>query len=134
MNQRVIRVKGRGHVSVPPDCIELNMALRAVHLGYGEAMRMAAQSLEDIRAALEPEGLGRKDIRTTRFSASTEHEHKEDERGKEQRVFVGYAISNNLKTEIEQDSVRLGRVLSALANCPANPELSIYYCRLTANP
>lgn len=127
MKERVIRVKGKGRVSMPPDCIEVSMALEVIHEDYAEAMKVAGRSLEDIRRALQDEGLDREDIRTTSFEVSTRYEHKHDRYRNTQRVFVGYVISNHLKIEIDQDSKRLGRVLGALADCPANPDISIRY-------
>jgi uncharacterized protein len=123
MRERVIRVKGKGHVSVPPDCIQINLGLSVMHKEYREAMRLAGQSLEDIRQALARVELTREDIRTTRFNVSTKY----TEERYSPRIFEGYVIINELKIEIPQDSKLLGRVLSAIANCPANPELSIWY-------
>lgn len=127
MEERVIRVKGKGRVSVPPDCIQLSLSLNVLNRDYAEAMRLAGQYLEDIRQALKGEGLHREHIRTTNFSVSTSYERKQDRYLNSQEVFVGYRIANELKIEIEQDSRRLGRILNALALCRADPEISIRY-------
>ena len=49
MKERVIRVKGQGTVSMPPDCIEINIKLNETYITYEQSMEAAAESLEEIR-------------------------------------------------------------------------------------
>jgi uncharacterized protein YggE len=113
---------------MPPDCIEIGLGLKALHRDYGEAMRMAGQSLEDIRLALKDVGLRREDIRTTRFSVTSRYDQRQERyMTVSQSVFTGYEIANQLIVEVDEDSARLGRILSAIATCPVNPQISIRY-------
>jgi uncharacterized protein YggE len=127
MEDRVIRVKGRGKVSVPPDTIEINMILTTVKPTYEEAMNAASRDLNELRKCLSSAGFDKKDIKTTNFRVDTKYENITDPNGNYKRVFVGYEITNNLKIEFEQNTMRLTRVLNALANCAATPEFSIRY-------
>ena len=127
MGERIIRVQGTGHVSMPPDCIQVTMILNALHSDYGEAMRMAGQSLEDVRQALGREGVDQKDIRTTRFHVAPRYRTEVDELKNARDVFAGYEVTHMLKVEIDMDSQRLGRLLGALVECRANPQVFTRY-------
>lgn len=125
MDQRTIRVKGRGRVSVAPDRTQLRLTLRALRPEYEDAIGAAGQQLEEIRSALEPEGFLRADIRTESFDVRAEYERREDLHRKTRTVFAGWAVHNSLRLEFDLDTKRLGRVLKALATCPVDPEISV---------
>jgi uncharacterized protein YggE len=127
MEERVIRVKGQGKASVPPDTIEINMILTTVKPTYEEAMNAASRDLNELRGCLRSAGFDKQDIKTTNFRVDTKYENITDPNGNYKRVFVGYEVTNNLRIEFEQNSMRLTRVLNALANCSATPEFSIRY-------
>ena len=117
MEDRVIRVKGHGKASVPPDTIEINMILTTVKSTYEEAMNTASRDLDELRGCLRSAGFDKQDIKTTNFRVDTKYENITDSNGNYKRVFVGYEVTNNLRIEFEQNSMRLTRVLNALANC-----------------
>lgn len=127
MDNRIIRVKGRGSISIPPDCIQINMKLENLNKSYEMAMEESNKSLEDIRNTLKEEGFHKKDIKTTRFNVDTRYDGKNDKDGNYKRYFVGYEVLNNLSIEFEQDPKKLGRVLNLLAHCKAKPEFTIRY-------
>ncbi|MFR1708659.1 MAG: SIMPL domain-containing protein [Clostridium sp.] len=127
MDDRTIRVKGLGKASVPPDTIEINMILTTVKPNYEEAMNAASRDLDELRGCLRSAGFDKRDIKTTNFRVDTKYESVTDPNGNFKRVFVGYEVTNNLRIEFDQNSMRLARVLSALSSCSATPEFSIRY-------
>lgn len=127
MEERTIRVKGQGKISVPPDTIEINMVLISVKPTYEEAMNAASKALDDLRNCLKSVGFEKEDIKTTRFAVNTKYENVRDDNGNYKNVFLGYEVTNNLKIEFEQNNIKLGRVLNALSACPSTPEFSILY-------
>ncbi|WP_346928658.1 SIMPL domain-containing protein [Clostridium sp.] len=127
MEDRVISVKGKGKASVPPDTIEINMILTTVKPTYEEALNAASRDLDELRSCLRSAGFDKKDIKTTNFRVDTKYENITDPNGNYRRVFVGYEVTNNLRIEFENNTMRLTRVLNALAGCPATPEFSIRY-------
>lgn len=127
MRERVIRVKGRGIVSMPPDCIQINIKLNETYLSYEESMKAAAESIDEIRKALEPYGFSKKDIKTNKFAIDSRYESVRDDKGNYNRVFLGYKYNHNLNIEFDNDNKKLGKVLFSLSKCFCSPEFSIIY-------
>ncbi len=127
MKERVIRVKGQGTVSIPPDCIEINIKLHETYRTYEQSMEAAAESLEEIREVLKPLGFEKKDIKTSKFSIDSKYDSKRNKDGNYESYFVGYKYTNELSIEFDNDNKKLGKVLYALSKCSSKPEFSIKY-------
>lgn len=127
MKERVIRVKGQGTVSMPPDCIQIDITLGEISMTYEEAMELAAESLEEIREDLKPIGFEKKDIKTSKFSIDSKYESKRNKDGAYVRYFVGYECINELSIEFDNDNKKLGKVLNVLSKCSSKPEFSIMF-------
>ncbi|MEG1256731.1 SIMPL domain-containing protein [Clostridium sp.] len=127
MDDRLIRVNGQGNISVPPDTIQVDMVLITVKPTYEEAIKAAGMALEQLRNCLKEVGFEKEDMKTADFRVNTKYETVKDMNDNYKRVFVGYEVTNHLKIEFEQNSIKLGRVLNALSNCDATPEFSIRY-------
>ena len=127
MKERVIRVKGQGTVSMPPDCIEIDIKLYETYITYEQSMEATAESLEEIREALKPLGFEKKDIKTSKFSIDSKYDSKRNKDGNYQRYFIGYEYTNELSIEFDNDNKKLGKVLYALSKCSSAPEFSIKY-------
>lgn len=127
MKERVIRVKGKGTVSMAPDCIEIDIKLSETYITYEQSLEAAAESLEEIREALKPLGFEKKDIKTSKFNINSKYDSKRNKSGDYVRYFVGYSFSNELSIEFDNDNKKLGKVLYALSTCSSKPEFSIKY-------
>lgn len=127
MKERVIRVKGQGAVSMPPDCIEIDIKLHKTYITYEQSIEAAAESLEEIRQALKPLGFEKKDIKTSKFSIDSKYDSKRNKDGEYVRYFVGYEYFNELSIEFDNDNKKLGKVLNVLSKCSSKPEFSIKY-------
>ena len=60
-------------------------------------------------------------------SLQTRYENVKDRQGNYKREFAGYACSYRLKLAFDFDSKQLAKVISAIADCGAQPELSIAF-------
>lgn len=69
----------------------------------------------------------KEDLKTTSFDVQTRYENVKDRQGNYKREFVGYACSYRLKLAFDFDSKQLAKVISAIADCGAKPELSIAF-------
>lgn len=127
MKERIIRVKGQGAVSMPPDCIKIDIKLREICITYEQSMEAAAESLEEIREVLKPLGFDKKDIKTSKFSIDSKYDSKRNKDGEYVRYFVGYEYINELNIEFDNDNKNLGKVLNVLSKCSSKPEFSIKY-------
>lgn len=127
MKERVIRVKGQGTVSIPPDCIEIDIKLHETYRTYEQSMEAAAESLEEIREVLKPLGFEKKHIKTSKFSIDSKYDSKRNKDGNYESYFVGYKYTNELSIEFDNDNKKLGKVLYVLSKCSSKPEFSIKY-------
>lgn len=129
---RTIKVTGKGRISVKPDTIRLNIKLEGSFKDYEDTLKHSSESSELLRDAVEQLGYDRKALKTVHFNINTEYEsYQEDGRNWKNR-FTGYKYAHRMRFEFPADNERLGRVLYALAHCPASPEFSIEYT--VANP
>lgn len=127
MKERVIRVKGQGSVSMPPDCIEICIKLSETYITYEQSIEAASDSLEEIRQGLKPLGFEKKDIKTSKFNIDSKYDSKRNKDGNYERYFVGYEYTNELNIEFDNDNIKLGKVLYAVSKCSSAPEFSIKY-------
>ena len=124
---RSITVKGVGTVSAKPDYIALFITIEAVSLDYDQAMAESAEQIEKLQTAAAKVGYQKSDIKTSSFRVDTRYDSIKDRQGNYKREFSGYACVYQLKLSFDFDSKQLARVLSAIANCGAKPELRIAF-------
>ncbi len=89
-------------------------------------LKQSSQATEQLKDVLAAFGFERGDMKTLNFSVDTEYESYQDKGIYKQR-FIGYKFRHMMKVEFESDNALLGKVLYALANCPAKPEFRISY-------
>lgn len=124
---RIITVKGIGNVSARPDYIILSLNIEVLSETYDRAMSEAAERIERLQGAAVRVGYRKEDLKTTSFDVQTRYENVKDRQGNYKREFAGYACSYRLKLAFDFDSKQLAKVISAIADCGAQPELSIAF-------
>ena len=124
---RTITVKGVGNVSAKPDYITISMTVESVENDYDKAMDGAARRIENLKAAAVSVGYEKEALKTVSFNVETRYENVKDRQGSYKREFAGYACVYRLKLAFDFDSKQLAKVISAIANSGANPELSIAF-------
>ena len=124
---RTITVKGTGNVSAKPDYIILTLNIEALSETYDRAMSEAAERIEKMQGAAVRVGYHKEDLKTTSFDVQTRYENVKDRQGNYKREFAGYACTYRLKLAFDFDSKQLAKVISAIADCGAQPELSIAF-------
>ena len=126
-DMRTITVKGTGNVSARPDYIILTLKIEALSETYDFAMSEAAERIEKMQGAAVRVGYHKEDLKTTSFDVQTRYENVKDRQGNYKREFAGYACTYRLKLAFDFDSKQLAKVISAIADCGAQPELSIAF-------
>ena len=124
---RTITVKGTGNVSARPDYIILSLNIETLSKTYDRAMSEAAERIKKLQDAAVLVGYEKSDMKTTSFNVQTRYENVKDRQGNYKREFAGYACSYHLKLAFDFDSKQLAKVISAIADCGAQPELSIAF-------
>lgn len=123
---RTIRVTGKGQIKVKPDLTRITMSLEGTYPEYSETLRRSSEDTEKLKEILAGFGFDRTELKTVSFSVDTEYESYEEKGAFRQRL-AGYRFRHTMKVEFLSDNDRLGKILYALANCPAKPEFRISY-------
>lgn len=124
---RTITVKGTGHVSIAPDCVELALEITRSDPVYENAMSAVSEAIASLAAAIAPCGFTAKDLKTVDFDVRSVDRSVKEKSGSYRYVFDHYECKNRLKLSFDLDSERLSGVLSAIAACSADPRLSIRF-------
>ena len=124
---RTITVKGVGSASVRPDYITISMTVESVRKDYNASMEDAAQRIEKLRDAVIGSGYKKEDLKTISFDVDTRYEGVQDQHGNCKREFSGYAVTYRLKLSFDMDSKQLAKVIGAISENGAAPELSIAF-------
>lgn len=125
--EKIIRVTGKGKLSVKPDTIRLMLTLEDTRETYADTLEQSAMQVELLKSCFEKLGFARTDLKTLNFNVDTEYESYQDKNRNWKRKFVGYKFVHSMKIEFEADNKRLGQVLYALAHAPVCPEFRINY-------
>ncbi len=123
---RTVRVTGRGLLKLRPDTTRITLTLEGLYPEYGDALRRSSEDTERLRDLLEGFGFLRTELKTLSFQVDAEYEGYQEEGAYKQR-FKGYRYLHRMKVEFPSDNERLGKLLYALARCPAKPEFSLSY-------
>ena len=121
MENRPIRVTGKGALKVHPDTTRLTLTVHGTCPEYQEAMAKSAEDTEALKGALASLGFAPSDLKTLSFGIDSEYEGYQDEHGVWRNRFVGYRYDHSMKLEFLSDAERLGRVLTALSAASARP-------------
>lgn len=124
---RTITVRGVGNVSAKPDYITISMTIESIRKDYDGAMKDASERISKLQDVAVSSGYTKEDLKTTSFNVDTRYESVKDRQGNYKREFDGYACVYRLKLSFDFDSKQLAKVISAIANSGANPELSIAF-------
>ena len=117
-NMRTIRVTGKGQIRLKPDTTKITLTLEGLDPEYSETLRRSSESTEQVKDLLTQFGFMRSDLKTLNSSVDTEYEGYRENDVYKQR-FIGYRYVHQMKVEFDSDNDRLGRILYALAHCPA---------------
>lgn len=124
---RIIKVTGKGKISVKPDTIRLNIESESVYKEYEQAVQKSTEATGILRETLEKAGLKAEDLKTVHFDIDSEYESYRDKNDDYRSRFVGYKYTHSMYIQFSNDNEQLGRVLYELAHCNVKVEFSIRY-------
>jgi hypothetical protein len=113
---RTITVVGEGSVKIKPDIARVNIGVETFSESVKTATTEASETLDDIIAALEEEGIAEKDMQTSGFSVWSERMPGPEGRGAAETT---YRVNNSL-TIVVRDLDTVGAVLDAAIEAGAN--------------
>lgn len=124
---RIIKVTGKGKISVKPNTIRLNIEAEGVYKEYEQAVKKSTEATCILRETIEKAGLKAEDLKTVHFDINSEYESYRDKNDDYRSRFVGYKYTHSMYIQFSSDNKQLGRVLYELAHCNVNVEFSICY-------
>lgn len=110
---RVIKVTGKGYISVKPDVTRIDVTLSQSEASYDAAIRRSTAMTELLRVNLVKLGFDKKDIRTITFNLEAN--------GNEVRY------NHVLRLEFANDNKLLGQCIKAIVGSPAKPVFKLTY-------
>jgi hypothetical protein len=119
---RVLKVQGKGRVSIEPDLVTLSFEVETQAMDYEECLRGLNARAEDLRASMTAAGLDRAEMKTTAFAVRVETQYKDG-----QHLFGGYRASHNLHIEVPVDKALLNRVLRHVARGHSGAEIQLTF-------
>ena len=123
--ERVIRVTGKGSISVKPDTIRLDIKITKVCKKYGDAVQASAEDTGLLRETIEKAGLKPKRLKTVKFIINSEYESYYDKNDNYKTKFIGFRYTHKLYIQFPNNNEQLGRVLYELAKCDVEVEFNI---------
>lgn len=124
---RTITARGIGNISVKPDYITLSMTIDSQGKSYDRAMEEASRRIGVLQDTAVRVGCEKDALKTVSFNVETRYESVKDRQGNYEREFSGYTCIYRLKLSFDFDSKQLARVISAIADSGAKPEMSIAF-------
>ncbi len=125
--EKIIRVTGKGNISVKPDQIRLLLELSDLRESYEETLRTSTEKVEALKDVFERLEFERKDLKTTYFNVDTRYESYQAKDKSWKKRFLGYEFNHKMKIEFEANNALLGKVLYALGHATVKPEFRILY-------
>lgn len=119
---RVLKVQGKGRVSVEPDLVTLSFEVEVSDPDYAKCLGNLNERAEDLRASMTAAGLNRAELKTSDFSVRVETQYKD---GK--HLFEGYLASHNMKIELPADKVLLNKTLRSIAKGHSGAEIKLTF-------
>ena len=125
--ERIIRVTGKGNISVRPDTTRVLITLSEVFPSYEKAVEGSTEEKKHLTDDLGKLGFEKSDLKTTNFSVDPEYENYKDKDDCWKNRLVGYRYRHNIKLEFPIDNALLGKVFYTLAHCKSAPEFQVQY-------
>jgi hypothetical protein len=127
MDNRIIRVTGKGLLKLKPDMTRLTLSIEGTYPDYSKALKRSCDDTDSLKEAIQTLGFAASDLKTLNFNIDSAYESYRDKHNDYQRRFVGYKYSHTLKLEFLSDNDLLGRALYTLAHSSVKPEFHISY-------
>lgn len=127
MAGKMIRVTGKGKISVKPDRIRLYITKEELRKEYEATIKASTDNTEFLKDLFANLGFNKKDLKTIYFNVDTEYENYQSADKSWKNRFKGYKYTHRMKIEFASDNRKLGQILYALSHCRVKPEFSIEY-------
>lgn len=124
---RIITVKGIGHITAKPDYVVIYMTIDATNKKYEKAVEEASDKIDDLSSALIKTGLEKDDLKTVDFRINIATGYKKNIRGVGETVNLGYTCTNRIKLSFDFESEKLSEVIDTITTCVSDPKINVTF-------
>ena len=125
--EREIRVRGKAKIRLRPDTVCADIALEGTGKTCEEALSLASEGAEKVKAALAERGFSPEELKSADFRVDAKYENARGENGEWRQVFAGYGYRHALKISFAAEAEKLNAFASAVAASGADPLFSFSY-------
>lgn len=128
MEERTIKVTGRGKINVEPDVTRIELSLISLHDTYEEAYTQAKGDVEKLQKIMEGVKLPASLPKTVRLDINkkTKSEYDKYNNYKGDK-FIGFQLVHNVKIDLGMDNVILNSIIRNIGKLLKQAEINIGY-------
>lgn len=101
---KLVRVKGKGQISLKPDIIHLDIKSEGVYPEYDISIEKSARKTMELRETIKSSGLNPDDLKTKYFKIDTKYESYRDKNDDYKKRFVGYSFRHDTYIKFPNDN------------------------------
>ncbi len=124
MQPGIIRVQSYATVSKDPNTVILSFTISGQHMKYDRSISRVNIRVETLRDELDKSPVGRKALKTTNFSITSDSRYDEKEKG---RIFPGFVCKHDLRLELPFNKQELGKIIDNLVVSMGHAEMKISF-------
>ena len=126
---RTIKVTGKSNVKASPDHTRISLTLSDTLKEYDECLAKSVEDMNVIVDCIKNLGFERNELKTSSFEIDRKMQSYRDKNDNWKERFLGYEYTENVNFTFQNNNIRLGKILYALAHLSIIPEIRIsYFC------
>lgn len=126
--EKILKITGKGKISVPPDRTRMRMILRKIDEDYSAVMTYGAEATTKMSEIVKKSGFNPNELKTISWNVEPSFEYYKDEKTNEnKRRLVGYKYTHEYCIEFDIDHEVLSCLLTNVIDSDLEPEIFINY-------
>ena len=119
---RLLKVQGKGQVSVEPDMVTISFNVEANEIDYKDCLRVLNEETKDLRESMNASGLDTAQLKTSAFNVRVDTDYHKGE-----YIFMGYFASHRMEIELPMDKDLRNKVLGQVAQGHSGAEIRLSF-------
>ena len=135
MNEKIVKVTGRGGIHAVPDVTRLELTLKSLHDTYEDAYIQSKSNVGKLNLIMKEVGLESSLPKTIGFDIEKKNESQYDKYDKYVgSKFIGFEIYHKVKIDLGMDNILLNNVVKLIGKHLKQAEISIGYTVKDSRP
>lgn len=126
--EKILKITGKGKISVPPDRTRMRMVISKIDEDYSAVMTYGAEAATKMSEIVKRSDFDPNELKTISWNVEPSFEYYIDEKTNEnKRRLVGYKYTHGYCIEFDIDNEVLSRLLTNVIDSDLEPEIFINY-------